>query len=179
MGARALRDHEHRQPLVAGDQRVRVALGRVQQHVVLADRVGAHVLGARRLPADPGALEHEEHLVLVDVGVRGRAARAGRDLDDRDAHAQRVRGRAEPLAARVQLADLPALLGDVVDVDRDAVAHGGQPVTALASAPMGVTDFDTKVAAVLATDDLDLVGVALRAPHRPADQILRGLERHP
>jgi hypothetical protein len=29
------------------------------------------------------------------------------------------------------------------------------------------------------TDDLDLVGVGVRAPHRPADQILRGLKRHP
>jgi hypothetical protein len=29
------------------------------------------------------------------------------------------------------------------------------------------------------TDELDLVGVALRAPHRQADQILRGLKRHP
>jgi hypothetical protein len=29
------------------------------------------------------------------------------------------------------------------------------------------------------TDELDLVGVALRAPHRAADAILRGLRRHP
>ena len=29
------------------------------------------------------------------------------------------------------------------------------------------------------TAELDLVGVALRAPHKPADQILRGLRRHP
>lgn len=29
------------------------------------------------------------------------------------------------------------------------------------------------------TDRLDLVGVALRAPHRDADAVLRGLERHP
>jgi hypothetical protein len=28
-------------------------------------------------------------------------------------------------------------------------------------------------------DDLDLVGVALRAPHRDADAVLRGLQRHP
>jgi hypothetical protein len=29
------------------------------------------------------------------------------------------------------------------------------------------------------TDRLDLVGIALRAPHRDADAILRGLSRHP
>jgi len=29
------------------------------------------------------------------------------------------------------------------------------------------------------TDDLDLVGLALRAPHREADAVLRGLKRHP
>lgn len=29
------------------------------------------------------------------------------------------------------------------------------------------------------TDRLDLVGVALRAPHRDADAVLRGLNRHP
>jgi hypothetical protein len=29
------------------------------------------------------------------------------------------------------------------------------------------------------TDDLDLVGIALRAEHRDADAVLRGLERHP
>ena len=39
-------------------------------------------------------------------------------------------------------------------------------------------DNRTAVRAV-ATDDLDLVGVALRAPHRDADAVLRGLDRHP
>lgn len=31
----------------------------------------------------------------------------------------------------------------------------------------------------VATERLDLVGAALRAPHRDADAILRGLDRHP
>jgi hypothetical protein len=31
----------------------------------------------------------------------------------------------------------------------------------------------------VATTDLDLVGIALRAPHRDADAILRGVRRHP
>ncbi len=30
-----------------------------------------------------------------------------------------------------------------------------------------------------ATEDLNLVGLAFRADHRPADQIIRGLKRHP
>ena len=30
-----------------------------------------------------------------------------------------------------------------------------------------------------ATEDLSLVGLAFRAEHRPADQIIRGLKRHP
>jgi hypothetical protein len=35
------------------------------------------------------------------------------------------------------------------------------------------------VVRAVATDDLDLVGVALRAPHRDADAVLRGVRRHP
>jgi hypothetical protein len=31
----------------------------------------------------------------------------------------------------------------------------------------------------VATADLDLVGLAVRAPHRDADAVLRGLKRHP
>ncbi|HUA45674.1 MAG TPA: DUF2000 domain-containing protein [Solirubrobacteraceae bacterium] len=35
------------------------------------------------------------------------------------------------------------------------------------------------VVRAVATGELDLVGVALRAPHRDADAVLRGLDRHP
>jgi hypothetical protein len=35
------------------------------------------------------------------------------------------------------------------------------------------------VVRAVATEELDLVGVGLRAPHRDADAILRGLARHP
>jgi hypothetical protein len=31
----------------------------------------------------------------------------------------------------------------------------------------------------VATADLDIVGIALRAAHRDADAVLRGLDRHP
>jgi hypothetical protein len=41
-------------------------------------------------------------------------------------------------------------------------------------------DEDNRAAVrAVATADLDLVGIALRAPHRDADAILRGLARHP
>jgi hypothetical protein len=41
-------------------------------------------------------------------------------------------------------------------------------------------DEDNRAAVrAVATRDLDLVGVALRAPHRDADAVLRGLTRHP
>jgi hypothetical protein len=41
-------------------------------------------------------------------------------------------------------------------------------------------DDDNRAAVrAVATDDLDIVGVALRAPHRDADAVLRGLNRHP
>jgi hypothetical protein len=41
-------------------------------------------------------------------------------------------------------------------------------------------DEDNRAAVrAVATDHLDIVGVALRAPHRDADAVLRGLERHP
>jgi hypothetical protein len=41
-------------------------------------------------------------------------------------------------------------------------------------------DQDNRAAVrAVATDRLDLVGVALRAPHRDADAVLRGLARHP
>lgn len=41
-------------------------------------------------------------------------------------------------------------------------------------------DEDNRAAVrAVATGELDLVGVALRAPHRDADAVLRGLDRHP
>lgn len=41
-------------------------------------------------------------------------------------------------------------------------------------------DEDNRAAVrAVASDQLDLVGVALRAPHKDADAVLRGLDRHP
>src|SRR5690349_18851917 len=53
---------------------------------------------------------------------------------------------------------------------------------ALYTAEMFATgnDADNRAAVrAVATADLDLVGLALSAPHRDADAVLRGLERHP
>jgi hypothetical protein len=53
---------------------------------------------------------------------------------------------------------------------------------ALYTAEMFTTghDDDNRAAVeAVATEDLDLVGVALRAPHKVADGVLRGLKRHP
>jgi hypothetical protein len=64
---------------------------------------------------------------------------------------------------------------------RDRAERRGVPV-ALYTAEMFSTGNDTDnraAVAAVATEDLDLVGLALRAPHRDADAVLRGLERHP
>ena len=53
---------------------------------------------------------------------------------------------------------------------------------ALYTADMFATgnDEDNRAAVrAVAAADLDLVGIALRAPHRDADAVLRGLSRHP
>jgi hypothetical protein len=53
---------------------------------------------------------------------------------------------------------------------------------ALYTAEMFLTGHDADNRAAVrgvATDDLDLVGLAVRAPHRDADAVLRGLKRHP
>ena len=43
----------------------------------------------------------------------------------------------------------------------------------------GHDDENRAAVRAVATADLDLVGLAVRAPHRAADQIVRGLRRHP
>lgn len=43
----------------------------------------------------------------------------------------------------------------------------------------GDDEENRQAVSTVATADLDLVGVGVRAPHRAADQVLRGLKRHP
>ncbi len=64
---------------------------------------------------------------------------------------------------------------------RDRAERRGVPL-ALYTSEMFVTGHDAaNRAAVRAvrTADLDIVGIALRAAHRDADAVLRGLSRHP
>jgi len=101
---------------------------------------------------------------------------------------------AEAIGARYEDADgrtyLPLLVQPVLvfaapDVDklrtvRDRAQQRGVPL-AIYTREMFATGHDAANRAAVravATCDLDLVGVALRAPHRDADAVLRGLARH-
>ena len=64
---------------------------------------------------------------------------------------------------------------------RDRAQRREVPI-ALYTADMFATGDDSANRAAVravATADLDIVGIALRAPHRDADAVLRGLDRHP
>jgi hypothetical protein len=64
---------------------------------------------------------------------------------------------------------------------RERAGRRGVPI-ALYTADMFQTgnDADNRAAVrAVVTAELDLVGLALRAPHRDADAVLRGLKRHP
>jgi len=64
---------------------------------------------------------------------------------------------------------------------RDRAQRREVPI-ALYTAEMFATGDDSANRAAVravATADLDIVGIALRAPHRDADAVLRGLDRHP
>ncbi len=43
----------------------------------------------------------------------------------------------------------------------------------------GHDDANREAVRAMPTNDLDLVGIAIRAPHKLADGVLRGLKRHP
>ena len=64
---------------------------------------------------------------------------------------------------------------------RERALRRGVPI-ALYTSEMFITGHDEANRAAVravAADDLDIVGIALRAPHRDADAVLRGLSRHP
>ena len=70
---------------------------------------------------------------------------------------------------------------DKLRVIRERAARRQVPI-AIYTADMFSTgkDADNRAAVrAVATADLDLVGLALRAAHRDADALLRGVERHP
>ena len=64
---------------------------------------------------------------------------------------------------------------------RDRAERRGVPI-AIYTSDMFVTgnDEDNRAAVrAVATGELDLVGIGVRAPHRDADAVIRGLDRHP
>ena len=70
--------------------------------------------------------------------------------------------------------------GEKLRTVRRRAAERGVPI-AIYTAELFATgrDEDNRAAVrTVSTEDLDLVGIALRAPHRDADAILRGLRRH-
>ena len=85
---------------------------------------------------------------------------------------------------------LPLLVQPVLILEASAAklatvrerAERREVTVALYTADMFATgnDEDNRAAVrAVAAADLDLVGIALRAPHRDADAVLRGLSRHP
>ena len=64
---------------------------------------------------------------------------------------------------------------------RERAERRGVPIALYTNEMFATGNDDDNRAAVraVATEDLDIVGVALRAPHRDADAVLRGLDRHP
>jgi len=64
---------------------------------------------------------------------------------------------------------------------RERADRRGVPIAIYTNEMFGTGNDEDNRAAVraVATEELDLVGIAVRAPHRDADAILRGLRRHP
>jgi hypothetical protein len=64
---------------------------------------------------------------------------------------------------------------------RERAERRGVPIAIYTNEMFSTGNDEDNRAAVraVATDELDLVGIAIRAPHRDADAILRGLKRHP
>ena len=106
-----LREGEHLEHLVAGDERVR-PLGRAMDE----DVTGADLVQDVVLPAESRARQHEEDLLLVDVHVQRHRPAAGGDPVTAQADVARARGGGQPLALAAQIAVLVRRPRNVVDV---------------------------------------------------------------
>ncbi len=64
---------------------------------------------------------------------------------------------------------------------RERAERRGVPIAIYTNEMFATGNDEDNRAAVraVATEELDLVGIAVRAPHRDADAVLRGLKRHP
>ena len=123
-------------------------------------------------------LEMWQRLNVTAFLMSGVTARAGEDAIGepyRDADGR------EYLPLLVQPILVLAATGAKLHTVRERAERRGVDL-ALYTADMFVTgnDDDNRAAVrAVATADLDLVGLAVRAPHRDADAVLRGLKRHP
>jgi hypothetical protein len=111
--------------------------------------------------------------LMAGVTARAGAAAIGEDYIDADG-----RHYLPLLVQPVLVFEAPA---GKLRTARERAERRGTPV-ALYTQEMFSTGADPENRAAVravATEDLDIVGLALRAPHRDADAILRGLKRHP
>jgi hypothetical protein len=123
-------------------------------------------------------LETWQRLNVTAFLMSGVTARAGADAIGepyRDADGR------EYLPLLVQPILVLSATGAKLQTVRERAERRGVDL-ALYTAEMFLTgnDDDNRAAVrAVATADLDLVGLAVRAPHRDADAVLRGLKRHP
>ena len=111
--------------------------------------------------------------LMAGVTAQAEPAAIGQDYEDADG------GRYLPLLVQ------PVLVFEAgaakLKTVRERADRRGVPI-AIYTREMFATGNDEDNRATVravATDQLDLVGIGLRAPHRDADAILRGLARHP
>ncbi len=109
LGREVRAEHEVVEPFRAGDERVLVLVGAVDDTVARPYLV--HLLV---LPREPRAAEHEVQLLRCAMRVRRRRQPAGRDAHAVQADVLRAGGAAEELPRRVHLALRAMVLLDVV-----------------------------------------------------------------
>jgi hypothetical protein len=111
--------------------------------------------------------------LMSGVTARAGAAAIGEDYEDGDGR------RYLPLLVQPVLV-FEASAAKLTTV-RERAERRGVPIAIYTREMFATGNDEDNRAAVRAvpTDQLDLVGIGLRAPHRDADAILRGLARHP
>jgi hypothetical protein len=111
--------------------------------------------------------------MISGITAQAGAAAIGEDYVDADGR------RYLPLLIQPVLV-LEAAAGKLQTV-RERADRRGVPISIYTSEMFATGNDEDNRAAVraVATEELDLVGIAVRAPHRDADAIIRGLKRHP
>ena len=99
MRVRAGVERQQRQTAVARQERVRLAVGTVDDRVALDDLVGLALL-----PAQAVAGEHVEDLLLLAVHVHRHLAAARRNLEPAGADPGRAGGGTQPAAIELDIA---------------------------------------------------------------------------